>query len=510
MNSSIKISLLKLRYIFKLIPTVTIICIVAHTYSQAKLLKVTATGTIKAIFGYADTSVAPFDYGEPFSYKVVINDDSYLDTHPSPNYTSHSYTPNFLEDVAGAASVTFGTYTIQANQVELTHLGVSNDYFLDYFNEYWDEIEIISLTKGIAAKSFSLHQRDRTGGALSSAIVTPELFLNNGFMDLEYNNVYIFMDHVVGACGSRKCAVGSIKSINVTPIDICGDGNLNLSKKYEIPIPATTNLDCGRVVWAQEANSGERLEIIWQCSPNGDYYDFVYKGPGGNPQGQVGRCHFNHGANVAYYIAPETQWSMSSDKPDHFIIAAWMSLDGYEDDQSNGYLDVYKHYYDACNDKYSREYHLYEYAQGCNPISEQGTFTTLKSGCENWHNWPQHSDSPWKIDPPLGSETEALFKEILTELDDFPHNGQSFMGNLTTLLCDIDIDGDCDKEDKEAAKALVGVCSGEDNFYLFADLDGDSCITDFDLSLLFLVVDGDSDGDGGGGGGGCYIEIFGD
>lgn len=260
-----------------------------------------------------------------------------------------------------------------------------------------------------------------------------------------------------------------------------------------IPSPPSTALGCGETIWSQEALSGERLEIQWICpSGNNDdaFYDFVYKGSG--REGAIGRCHYFHGANHAYYIAPKV---IFGDKPDFFIRTGWTSIDGYMDDNDDGCLEKISHYYDVCNDKYSRFRYGYEYADGCNPVSEENTFTDFKNECRDFQNWPlcgvEH------IDPPLGPETEVLFDELFAESQEFLGVGPSVMGQWSQSPCDINFDGDCNDQDQRASYLLAGACFEDEGFNSFADVDGDGCITIIDIELLFPEANSpDSDSDG--------------
>lgn len=288
--------------------------------------------------------------------------------------------------------------------------------------------------------------------------------------------------------------------------------DIDYKYKHEITIPESgTIFDCGKTLWFQEANSGERLEINWQCKIKSlippdwfGYYEFVYKGADGR-QGQIGMCQFNHGINQAYYVAPILSYGEDILKPDYFISTRWNNLDGFEDDpvelgSVQDYLDLYVHYYDVCANKYSRFHSMYSYYDdgdtcNCNPISNESDYLNIKECCSEWQTWPQHPDSPEVIDPPLGPETEALFDEIIAELEQFTNPSGSVMGDWQKPLCDIDADGDCDSGDIDAVEGAIGSCwEDSERFISLADMDGDGCITQSDLALLFS--EGDVDGDG--------------
>jgi hypothetical protein len=200
--------------IIRLILPIAIISIMTPFPSQAKLLRVTATGTIDEIFGFTSASPPPFAVGDPFAYEVIVDDDPNLDTNPYPEYTRHRYTPNFMERVAGAAMVKFGAYTIPATDVKTTTLFVVNEEYNETYDSPFDSIEITSRIGSLPCPGFSLHQTDLSGLALSGASITPEAFL--GFMSADTNHVYLFMDYVAGACAERKCAYGRIGNISVT------------------------------------------------------------------------------------------------------------------------------------------------------------------------------------------------------------------------------------------------------------------------------------------------------
>jgi len=197
--------------------TATLIILAAvPCLAQASLLKVTATGTVSNIFGFSAPSVVPFLVGESFSYSVIVSDNPALDINPLANITQHSYSPNFQDNVAGAASLTFSSYQLPVTTIGNTGLAVADDSLFGDSIEIGSSVTGAPLIDGIAPTFFSMKFTDSTGAALSSADISPSLFTSPSFsMDAA---VIFFMDGNSGSCGSRRCAVGAIDTVTVETI----------------------------------------------------------------------------------------------------------------------------------------------------------------------------------------------------------------------------------------------------------------------------------------------------
>jgi len=180
--------------------------------AQAALLKVTATGTVGSIFGFTDSSVVPFTFGDTFSYSIIVNDSPTLDTNPLPEFTIHNYTPNFQENVAGAASISFGSYTIPATNVSNSFLSISDNAASGDKIEINSQLNGAPIIAGIAPTSFSIKMTDSSGAALSSADISPAAFLSSDFI---FSNVFLNMDANTGACLARRCAIGTVNNVTV-------------------------------------------------------------------------------------------------------------------------------------------------------------------------------------------------------------------------------------------------------------------------------------------------------
>ena len=258
---------------------------------------------------------------------------------------------------------------------------------------------------------------------------------------------------------------------------------------HEIEFPNVHWWEPPRVLNIIEADSGERIELRWSDWGTRGYYRLDYYSPWGKI-GRVGQCHFIHGCNIGKFFAPDNN---QNGKPDCFLLIVWDSWDYGDDDDKDGYLDRYRHVYDVCRDKYSRSHFKYEYVCGP-PVSSYPNF--CKSFCGDP---PALSPNPvyWQIvDPALGPESEALFDELLLELEKFDPT-EIVMGRcLVHHLCDMDLDGDCDLMDYHIVENAIGMCLNEDSYNLLADIDGDGCVTESDLKLLFPTIPGDLDGDG--------------
>lgn len=243
-----------------------------------------------------------------------------------------------------------------------------------------------------------------------------------------------------------------------------------------------------------EADSGERLEVWWKGGwlPGQEipHYELRYWRPGG-PQGlRVGQCAFPQGGNEAHYLAPDDN---GNGEPDCFVWVRWSSWDFGDDDGRKGYLDRFLHVYDVCRDKYSLTHLLYHFPEGCNPpVSEPPDLYTFKEACKGPF---KEYDRIVKADPPLGPETEAIFDELLLDLEGTDPEAIA-MGGIEIDLGDMNWDGDRDLADFYVARDAVGTCWGDTGYSTLADIDGDGCISCFDLGLMFELNRADLNDDG--------------
>jgi len=230
------------------------------------------------------------------------------------------------------------------------------------------------------------------------------------------------------------------------------------------------------------AESGERLEVHWVGGwlPGQEdlHYELRYYRPGDRPEGwRIGQCHFFEGANSAFFFSPDRN---ENTIPDYFASIHWISRDFGNDDNHDGLLDVIQHSYDVGSNKYSRLRSKFDYACGPPVSVEPDLYTPLCS--------PPYGQlrSLEVIDPPLGSETEELFDSLLLEVPEFPME-EIVMGCSSIRLCDMDSDGNCNSIDLQIVKDAVGKCWGESGYYPLADIDGDGCVSDSDVVLIFGI-----------------------
>jgi len=270
--------------------------------------------------------------------------------------------------------------------------------------------------------------------------------------------------------------------------DICEPRKAN-GVEINIPPPGWP----GEVLWSQTASSGETLQIIW----TGSYYEFYYIGNVSGTSGPIGVCIFNHGLNKAWYWAVDKD----GDGPDYFTRTQWLNVDGGWDDESHGipgYLDIIQHTVDICNHKYSQIYELKVYPDDCEidgrpAISNpHGDYLILMDHCKP-KDFARHNIE--YIDPPLGSETELLLNELIQQIQ----LGEILdMGEWNINSCDINGDGTCDALDYTNISNSNGICWESSDYWIFADRDGDGCITESDQEYLFcpgdFAVDNDVDG----------------
>jgi len=260
-------------------------------------------------------------------------------------------------------------------------------------------------------------------------------------------------------------------------VGLCADSLNENAKRVKIWFPdANGYTDRGILGRPIEADSGQKLEIFWR----GNYYELRFTGVGGSPEGRVGQCHFIDGVNDAYYWAPDAN---GNGKPDYFIRTRWISIDGGDDDkpkdgEKNGLLDVIIHNYEVCYNKYSIQRILHEYACGP-PISmrpDVGDFFCKPP----WKSEPQISFE----DPSLGPESEAIFDDLLSELPEVS-TSEIVMGRFTLNPCDLDFDGDCDKDDIQVVERLFGTSWQDIDYNPFADSNSDGYITAEDKDIIF-------------------------
>jgi hypothetical protein len=107
--------------------------------------------------------------------------------------------------------------------------------------------------------------------------------------------------------------------------------------------------------------------------------------------------------------------------------------------------------------------------EGCNPLKVPG--------------FPVHSTET--IDPPLGPETEALFAEILAQLQQQTPEQWRNKGQWYYNACDLNEDSFCDAQDYIVATGLIGKCVADADYNIYVEFDGDGCITNIDVRDLF-------------------------
>ena len=232
-------------------------------------------------------------------------------------------------------------------------------------------------------------------------------------------------------------------------------------------------------IWEVQAESGERLEVHW-WPPLFAHYKLVYFDGSGNSW-PVAMCNWPQGCNGAWYWAPDEN---SNGIPDCIVESLWRSMDFGDDDGEPGYLDVKEHRLKTSTRQYSRTKILYNYS--CDPpVSYFPNVCDLRPGC----NPPTASVyDVIENDPPLGPEVEAIFDEMELELQaklaDIP-TSENYMGRSYIDVCDLNWDGSCDLNDVNAAFASIDLCWPDADYNPLADVDGDGCVTDTDLVLLF-------------------------
>jgi len=276
----------------------------------------------------------------------------------------------------------------------------------------------------------------------------------------------------------------------------CDDRN---AKSNRIDIPTCDPFKCrgGRVVGPIWAESGERLELWWVWEWRWlpvPHFELLYFKPGageGPSQGlRVGQCHFQEGCSLAHYVAPDNN---RNGKPDYFTKTLWSNWDFGYDDGVKGYLDQAVHIYDVCNDNYSLVLFLYHYPEGCNPpVSSDADVCSLKKECQGPYELYERRVI---ADPPLGPATEAIFDELLLELQGVDPN-EIVMGGSPLELCDMEWDGDCDREDCQIVTATLGTCWEENGYFSLADVDADGCVTALDIDLMLGSREPELTGDG--------------
>jgi len=247
------------------------------------------------------------------------------------------------------------------------------------------------------------------------------------------------------------------------------------------------------------AKSRERLEVWWAVpSPNAAHYELRYYRPGAGDRLEdgfrVGQCLFNHGCNDAWY------YYSGSDRnnPDCFLSVHWTSIDFGADDPDpetgsppDGLLDIMGFNYDVCSYKLSWVHSKHIYMCGP-PLG--GWFDFCEPSCKDFIG-PRMWVRVW--DPPLGPETEVMFDNLLSGLKQLGLSpSEIMMGRAPIRLCDMDWDRDCDAVDLQIVGDALGTCSDEIAYYPLADIDGDGCISESDIKLIYGVNRTDVNYDG--------------
>lgn len=262
--------------------------------------------------------------------------------------------------------------------------------------------------------------------------------------------------------------------------------------EYMINIPPADNVLVEQKFFDISADSGERLELWWKRNPSyaliPHYELWYFLDPQFSTGVRVGQCHFPEGCNSARFVAPD---SNRNNKPDFFTFISWRSLDYGYDDYNHGVFDAIIHITDICAKKYSRVEVRLPYRSGCNPpVSMSPNICDPVPGCNPPYEGVLIDEN--LLDPSLGPESESLYDELLAELVGtgvLPE--EIVMGESSVPICDVDWDGICNATDYKTANNSIDTCWGETGYNISAESDGDGCITESDIKLLFDV---DNDG----------------
>jgi hypothetical protein len=90
-----------------------------------------------------------------------------------------------------------------------------------------------------------------------------------------------------------------------------------------------------------------------------------------------------------------------------------------------------------------------------------------------------------KIDPPLGTDTEAFFDSVFLALQANASPSSPAMSGGFSLFGDLNGDGVVDMSDFTIIRSAFGACIGSPNFIGIADYDFDGCITLNDYQIWY-------------------------
>ena len=275
---------------------------------------------------------------------------------------------------------------------------------------------------------------------------------------------------------------------------ICDPTN---GKVLKIPLPPCNQANWDTRLFRQEAESGERIEVWCENWFGWPAYRMYYFTPEGKNLGVIGQCRYKCGCNTAWFRYADYN---GDDVPDCFINTGWISKDyGHDDLEKNwlgfwvqdGRLDWFEyHFFVATEDlrKITREYDYRCGPPACPPVIVNERCCDGAIIC-----MPPEGDllSGPNLVPgcPVG-EAQAFLEEQLLALQNYPAS-EIEMYSSPFELCDLDHDGDCDVTDFQSLRNAIGSCLGEDAYNPLADIDGDGCVTESDLKLLFPTIPAD-------------------
>ena len=179
--------------------------------------------------------------------------------------------------------------------------------------------------------------------------------------------------------------------------------------------------------------------------------------------------------------------------PGCFVGTAWRSMDYGENDgklpggnivtkeKDEDDLDWLTTVFDAVHQTMTKTVLKFKYNYGpdvplCGQPMPKGPPEGVKVG--------QIDNVRFRIDPPLGPETEAFFIDILQNLQTLPPGIMSFS---PFSLADLNQDTKVDIKDFSIFRDAFGSCAGQARYNGAADLDADDCVTFKDYQIWFQL-----------------------
>jgi hypothetical protein len=207
---------------------------------------------------------------------------------------------------------------------------------------------------------------------------------------------------------------------------------------------------------------------------------------------RIGTCPFEGGCNQARFSYILKGRVGLSDMPDRILRTFWRSKDyGDNDDKTLNSWTKTTNPGESLLDWAESDFNAEARSLEKLSIKWEYRFGPPVFGCPARPRPEGKRVSSKNVDPPLGPETEAFFREIEDGLQVL--SPIQPMDEDTSSPCDLNRDGVCNELDFHSFAKHMGSCRSDPLYDPLADIDGNGCVDSLDQYVLY---DQDSDRDG--------------